>query len=40
MLSGMTFVLVYKEREFNGYIPGLGEHNVYNAVASLAAAEF
>ncbi|MDQ0198966.1 Mur ligase family protein [Neobacillus ginsengisoli] len=36
--SGMTFWIEYKKREFKGYIPGLGEHNVYNAAASLAAA--
>ena len=37
--SGMTFYIEYKQSEFKGSIPGLGEHNVYNAVASLAAAE-
>jgi UDP-N-acetylmuramoyl-tripeptide--D-alanyl-D-alanine ligase len=36
--SGMTFWIEYKQSELKGYIPGLGEHNVYNAVASLAAA--
>jgi UDP-N-acetylmuramoyl-tripeptide--D-alanyl-D-alanine ligase len=36
--SGMTFWIKYKGSEFKGYIPGLGEHNVYNATASLAAA--
>ncbi|MDQ0157913.1 UDP-N-acetylmuramoyl-tripeptide--D-alanyl-D-alanine ligase [Robertmurraya andreesenii] len=36
--SGMTFWIKYKQSEFKGYIPGLGEHNVYNAVTSLAAA--
>jgi UDP-N-acetylmuramoyl-tripeptide--D-alanyl-D-alanine ligase len=36
--SGMTFWMEYKKREYKGYIPGLGEHSVYNAVASLAAA--
>jgi UDP-N-acetylmuramoyl-tripeptide--D-alanyl-D-alanine ligase len=36
--SGMTFWIKYKESEFKGYIPGLGEHNVYNATASLVAA--
>ena len=34
----MTFRIEYKQSKFKGYIPGLGEHNVYNAVASLAAA--
>ena len=36
--SGMNFCIEYKQSEFKGYIPGLGEHNVYNAVTSLAAA--
>ncbi|WP_338470848.1 UDP-N-acetylmuramoyl-tripeptide--D-alanyl-D-alanine ligase [Niallia sp. XMNu-256] len=36
--SGMNFSIEYKQRKFEGYIPGLGEHNVYNAVTSLAAA--
>jgi UDP-N-acetylmuramoyl-tripeptide--D-alanyl-D-alanine ligase len=36
--SGMTFWIEYKQSELKGYIPGFGEHNVYNAVASLAAA--
>ncbi len=36
--SGMTFWIKYKQSEFKGYIPGLGEHNVFNAVASLIAA--
>lgn len=36
--SGMMFWMEYKKREFKGYIPGLGEHCVYNATASLAAA--
>lgn len=35
----MTFWFEYKQREYKGYIPGLGEHTVYNAVTSLAAAE-
>ena len=35
---GMTFCIEYKQSEFKGSIPGLGEHNVYNAVTSLAAA--
>ncbi|WP_160724943.1 UDP-N-acetylmuramoyl-tripeptide--D-alanyl-D-alanine ligase [Bacillus sp. USDA818B3_A] len=36
--SGMTFWMEYKNNEYKGYIPGLGDHSVYNAVASLAAA--
>ena len=35
---GMNFCIEYKQSEFKGSIPGLGEHNVYNAVTSLAAA--
>lgn len=38
-VSGMNFSFLTKEREFNGYIPGLGESNVYNAVAALAVAD-
>ncbi|MBU8919257.1 UDP-N-acetylmuramoyl-tripeptide--D-alanyl-D-alanine ligase [Bacillus sp. FJAT-29953] len=36
--SGMTFWIELRQNEYKGYIPGLGEHNVYNAAASLAAA--
>lgn len=36
--SGMTFWIEFRQNEYKGYIPGLGEHNVYNAAASLAAA--
>ncbi|MFK9092608.1 Mur ligase family protein [Bacillus salipaludis] len=36
--SGMTFWIGYRQNEYKGYIPGLGEHNVYNAAASLAAS--
>ena len=35
---GMTYWIEYKQSEYKGYIPGLGEHTVYNAAASLAAA--
>jgi UDP-N-acetylmuramoyl-tripeptide--D-alanyl-D-alanine ligase len=36
--SGMTFLMKHKRLIFKGYTPGLGEHNVYNAVASITAA--
>jgi UDP-N-acetylmuramoyl-tripeptide--D-alanyl-D-alanine ligase len=36
--QGMTFTLKYKNRGYPVVIPGLGEHNVYNALAALAAA--
>ncbi|TDK60967.1 UDP-N-acetylmuramoyl-tripeptide--D-alanyl-D-alanine ligase [Bacillus salipaludis] len=36
--SGMSFRIKYKEIEYKGFIPGLGEHNVYNAAAAFAAA--
>jgi UDP-N-acetylmuramoyl-tripeptide--D-alanyl-D-alanine ligase len=36
--SGMSFWIEYRQNEYEGCIPGLGEHNVYNAAASLAAA--
>ncbi|MFB5196097.1 Mur ligase family protein [Neobacillus sp. KR4-4] len=35
---GMTFWMEYMQNEYRGYIPGLGEHSVYNSVASVAAA--
>ncbi|MFK2824595.1 Mur ligase family protein [Bacillus sp. B190/17] len=34
----MHFKLNYKGKSYNGSVPGLGEHNVYNAIASIAAA--
>jgi UDP-N-acetylmuramoyl-tripeptide--D-alanyl-D-alanine ligase len=36
--TGMTFWMEYMQSEYQGYIPGLGEHSVYNAATSLAAA--
>ena len=36
--AGMTFWLKHKGVKYKGYIPGLGEHNVYNAVAAISAA--
>ncbi|MEH7158833.1 UDP-N-acetylmuramoyl-tripeptide--D-alanyl-D-alanine ligase [Neobacillus drentensis] len=36
--SGMAFWMEYKKKEYKGYIPGLGDYTVYNAVAALAAA--
>lgn len=34
----MKFKLKYKNRRFEGIVPGLGKHNVYNATAAIAAA--
>lgn len=36
--SAMEFTVVYQMNEYKGIIPGIGEHNVYNAVAAIAAA--
>ncbi|MCM2531949.1 Mur ligase family protein [Neobacillus pocheonensis] len=36
--SGMGFIVEYQKKEYKGLIPGIGEHNVYNAVAAIAAA--
>lgn len=35
--KGMHFTLVRGRRRHEVYVPGLGEHNVYNALAALAA---
>lgn len=35
--NGMTFKLSHKKKIYDIYIPGYGEHNVYNAVAAIAA---
>jgi UDP-N-acetylmuramoyl-tripeptide--D-alanyl-D-alanine ligase len=35
--NGMKFKLIYQNRVYPVYVPGFGEHNVYNALAALAA---
>ncbi|HHX81075.1 MAG TPA: UDP-N-acetylmuramoyl-tripeptide--D-alanyl-D-alanine ligase [Acholeplasmataceae bacterium] len=35
--KGMKFTLLYNQRKYSAYVPGFGEHNVYNALAALAA---
>jgi UDP-N-acetylmuramoyl-tripeptide--D-alanyl-D-alanine ligase len=35
--GGMKFVLVYKQKSYPAFVPGYGEHQVYNALASIAA---
>jgi len=35
--NGMKYTLHYKGRAYRCFIPGLGEHNVYNALAAIAA---
>ncbi|MBB6445381.1 Mur ligase family protein [Bacillus benzoevorans] len=35
--QGMRFKLQYEGKPYHVYVPGLGEHNVYNALAALAA---
>ncbi len=34
--NGINFRLIYKNKEYEIYMPGLGEHNVYNALGALA----
>jgi UDP-N-acetylmuramoyl-tripeptide--D-alanyl-D-alanine ligase len=36
--SGMQFTLQYQMKDYRAFVPGLGEHNVYNAAAAIAAA--
>jgi len=33
----MAFTLKYQNKEYDAFIPGYGEHNVYNALAAIAA---
>lgn len=35
--DGMKFILVYNNQIYNAFVPGYGIHNVYNALAALAA---
>jgi UDP-N-acetylmuramoyl-tripeptide--D-alanyl-D-alanine ligase len=35
--DGMTFTLVHEGNEYDAYVPGYGEHNIYNALATIAA---
>lgn len=30
--GGMAFTLKHENKEYNAFIPGYGEHNVYNAL--------
>ncbi|NLF84249.1 MAG: UDP-N-acetylmuramoyl-tripeptide--D-alanyl-D-alanine ligase, partial [Candidatus Gastranaerophilales bacterium] len=34
--GGMKFRLLYRKHAYRGFVPGYGEHNVYNALAALA----
>ncbi|WP_332651466.1 Mur ligase family protein [Lysinibacillus sp. 54212] len=36
--EGMHFIVSHGGNQYEGYIPGFGEHQVYNAVAAIAAA--
>lgn len=38
--NGTEFTLIHEGISYDAYVPGLGEHNVYNALAALAAARF
>jgi len=35
--NGMNFVLTFQSMKYSMYVPGYGEHQVYNALAALAA---
>ncbi|MFX3623582.1 MAG: Mur ligase family protein [Ectobacillus sp.] len=35
--GGMNFLLEHGDKTYQAYVPGYGEHNVYNALAALAA---
>ncbi|WP_026074608.1 Mur ligase family protein [Brevibacillus massiliensis] len=35
--KGMNFELAHQGKSYQGYVPGYGEHNVYNALAAIAA---
>jgi UDP-N-acetylmuramoyl-tripeptide--D-alanyl-D-alanine ligase len=37
--QGMTFSMILKEKEYNFFIPLLGEHNVYNALFAIGVAD-
>lgn len=38
--GGMNFTIVYENKSYEAFIPGYGEHNIYNALASIAAVSF
>ncbi len=35
--GGMNFTLEYKGESYEAFVPGYGEHNIYNALAAIAA---
>lgn len=37
LLEGMHFLLQYNDEDYPVYVPGFGEHQVYNALAAIAA---
>ncbi|QNF28918.1 Mur ligase family protein [Metabacillus elymi] len=38
--DGMIFTLAYLDDEYDVFVPGYGEHNIYNALASIAAVSY
>lgn len=38
--KGMNFTLIHKGTSYEVFVPGYGEHNVYNALAAIAAVSF
>lgn len=37
-IKGMNFILHFENEVLNAFVPGYGEHNVYNALAAIAGA--
>jgi UDP-N-acetylmuramyl pentapeptide synthase len=38
--GGMKFTLAYEGKTYDAFVPGYGEHNVYNALAAIAAVSY
>ncbi|RDW20810.1 UDP-N-acetylmuramoyl-tripeptide--D-alanyl-D-alanine ligase [Oceanobacillus chungangensis] len=38
--AGMKFDLVHEGKTYEAFVPGFGEHNVYNALAAIASVSF
>lgn len=37
---GMDFILKHQDKTFKAFVPGYGEHNVYNALAAISASYY
>ncbi|WP_147535604.1 Mur ligase family protein [Bacillus marasmi] len=38
--GGMNFTFTHESKQYQAFVPGYGEHNVYNALAAIAAVSF